>query len=117
MSVVRAINDQISIVRPATATQPAGVLLPIGFEAPACGLAFRDLTETTLQDIAPDVVVAPLIASDFDALDLLDVLSAMNYRGRVRIHAPKLPNRQIVLRELRSVALRGGMSLELMDVA
>ena len=37
------------------------------------------------------------------------------YRGVLRIMAPKLPNRQIVLRELRSHAVRQGLTLEMVE--
>lgn len=61
------------------------------------------------------LVVAPLFCPDFDALELIERLGLAGYRGIMRIVAPKLPNRQVVLRELRSHAARQGMQLELVE--
>ena len=115
MSVIHTLKDP-SRVR-ATDAPVDAVHLRIGFAAPAAGLAFADLSTATLALIAPEVILAPLISRDFDALDLLDRLCDLQYQGRVRFHASKLPNLQIVLRELRSVAQPNGMFIELLDVA
>lgn len=62
-----------------------------------------------------ELVVAPLFCDSFDALELIETLGSAGYRGVLRILAPKLPNRQIVLRELRSHAVRQGITLEMVD--
>lgn len=64
-----------------------------------------------------ELVVAPLFCDEFDALEIVEVLGALGYRGLVRIVSPKLPNRQIVLRELRAHAARQGITLELSEDA
>jgi len=62
-----------------------------------------------------ELVVAPLFCVEFDALEIIEVLGSSGYRGVLRIAAPKLPNRQIVLRELRSHAVRRGITLEMVE--
>jgi len=62
-----------------------------------------------------ELVVAPLFCNGFDALELIEVLGTAGFRGVLRIVAPKLPNRQIVLRELRAHAVKQGITLELVD--
>lgn len=62
-----------------------------------------------------ELVVAPLFCEEFDALEVIEALGSKGYRGKLRIVAPKLPNRQIVLRELRAHAVRQGITLELYD--
>ncbi len=62
------------------------------------------------------LVVAPLFGKNFDALEILEQLAAQGYRGVLRVIAPHLPNRQIVLRELRSHAARQGIMIELVDL-
>lgn len=62
-----------------------------------------------------ELVVAPLFSSDFDALELIDFIGSKGYRGSVRIVAPALPNRSIVLRELRTHAVRKGITIEMVD--
>jgi hypothetical protein len=62
-----------------------------------------------------ELIVVPLFCEDFDALEIIETLGAAGYRGQVRVMAPKLPNRQVVLRELRSHAVRQGITLEMME--
>lgn len=64
-----------------------------------------------------EMVVAPLFCDEFDALEIIETLGAAGYRGVLRIAAPKLPNRQIVLRELRTHAVRQGISLDMVEGA
>ncbi len=62
-----------------------------------------------------ELVVVPLFCAQFDALEIIETLGAAGYRGLLRVMTPRLPNRQIVLRELRSHAVRQGISLEMME--
>jgi hypothetical protein len=62
-----------------------------------------------------ELVVVPLFCARFDALEIIETLGAAGYRGQMRILTPKLPNRQIVLRELRSHAVRQGITLEMVE--
>jgi hypothetical protein len=62
-----------------------------------------------------ELVVVPLFCSDFDALEIIETLGSAGYRGQLRVVAPKLPNRQVVLRELRAHAVRQGITLEMME--
>jgi hypothetical protein len=62
-----------------------------------------------------ELVVVPLFCSTFDALEIMDGLGKQAYRGVLRIVAPRLPNRQVVLRELRAHAARHGVTLEMVD--
>jgi hypothetical protein len=64
-----------------------------------------------------ELVVAPLFCKSFDALEIIDRLGAQDYRKTLRVMAPKLPNRQVVLRELRSHAARQGITIELVEEA
>ena len=62
-----------------------------------------------------ELVVTPLFCKTFDALEIIEKLGAQDYRKMLRVVAPKLPNRQIVLRELRSHAARQGITIELIE--
>lgn len=64
-----------------------------------------------------ELVVVPLFCNQFDALEIIEILGAAGYRGQLRVMTPKLPNRQIVLRELRAHAVRQGITLEMMEQA
>lgn len=62
-----------------------------------------------------ELVVAPLFCNDFDALEIMEGLGARGYRGLIRVVTPKLPNQQVVLRELRAHAVRQGITLEMIE--
>jgi hypothetical protein len=81
----------------------------------AASIRFDALVDYLAFATGLELVVAPLFCADFDALELIEVLGGQGYRGTLRIVAPKLPNRQIVLRELRSHAVKQGISLEMVE--
>jgi hypothetical protein len=62
-----------------------------------------------------ELVVVPLFCKGFDALEIIERLGANDYRKTLRVMAPKLPNRQVVLRELRSHAAKKGITIELVE--
>ena len=64
--------------------------------------AFPTLNAALLDRLAPDCVIFPLIASSFDALQVIERLAEMGYRGQACVMAPHLPNRRMVEAELRS---------------
>ncbi len=62
------------------------------------------------------LLITPLFGPGFDAIELLEQLAETPFCGCVRVEAPKLPNRRLVLRELRSVADRCGITVELIEL-
>jgi hypothetical protein len=62
-----------------------------------------------------EMAVAPLFCKSFDALEIIEKLGSNGFRKTLRVMAPKLPNRQIVLRELRSHAAKQGITIELVE--
>jgi hypothetical protein len=83
----------------------------------AASIGFAQIDAYLPLPLALELVVAPLFCTEFDALELIETLGAASYRGLLRIVAPKLPNRQIVLRELRSHAVRQGLTIEMIERA
>lgn len=81
----------------------------------AVSISYDALPEYLPLPAGLELVVAPLFCDSFDALEMIEVLGKQGYRGLLRIAAPKLPNRAIVLRELRTHAARQGMTLELVE--
>jgi hypothetical protein len=80
----------------------------------------RSITHEELAGLLPlpasvELVVVPLFCQQFDALEIIETLGASGYRGQLRVMTPNLPNRQIVLRELRSHAVRQGITLEMLE--
>jgi hypothetical protein len=66
-----------------------------------------------LSQVLPDIVVFPLMSVQSDAVADLHLLNALGFRGRCIVLAPALPNRKMVLAELRREAY--GMSVFLLD--
>jgi|GEM_PF-1260109 len=95
---------------------PAALVAGEGF-APdeAASIDYRSLATAAALPAGVELVIGPLFCTDFDALELIETLGALGYRADVRIVAPKLPSRQMVLRELRAHAARQGMSLKLVE--
>jgi hypothetical protein len=93
--------------------------LPEGFEAAdeAAFSRFSDLPSVLPLDGSVELVISPLFCADFDVLELLEQLGRSGFRGSLRVLAPKLPNRQVVLRELRSHATRLGIKIEITETA
>ena len=81
----------------------------------AASISLADLAAQLPLPASLELVVAPLFCADFDALEIIETLGTAGYRGTLRIMTPKLPNRQIVLRELRSHAVRQGLTLEMLE--
>ena len=81
----------------------------------AASISYDALPDHTPLSPSLELVVAPLFCGEFDALEMIEALGSRGYRGLLRVVAPKLPNRQIVLRELRSHAVRQGITLEMVE--
>jgi len=62
---------------------------------------FSAIDDKLLRDVAPDVVLSPLLSHGFDALDLAMLLEAYRYQGRYRVLAPPLPNPSLIIDEVR----------------
>lgn len=78
-------------------------------------IEFSELPAKGPLPLGLELVVAPLFRNDFDALELIEALGQLDFRGTLQIIAPRLPNRNIVLRELRSHAVRKGITAELTE--
>jgi len=72
-----------------------------------------DLDAALLAELSPDTVIGPLIGRDCDALMLIAQLRALDFRGRIVILSPILPNSTMVERELRVAA--GSISIALVE--
>lgn len=81
----------------------------------ALSITHDQLATLTPLPASLELVVVPLFCNQFDALEIIETLGTAGYRGQLRVMTPKLPNRQIVLRELRSHAVRQGITLEMME--
>lgn len=76
---------------------------------------FEHLDAALLTRYAPDAILAPLIAAQFDILDLVSALDRTGFRGPVVIQTRPLPRADLVLGEIR--ALFPAQCLSLLETA
>ena len=62
---------------------------------------FVDVPARLQQPLAPEVVLSPLFARGFDAMDLAEVLNDLAFAGEYRVFARALPRPQMILREVK----------------
>jgi len=63
--------------------------------------AFSELTAVLLAELQPDIILCPLLAENFDVLDIVAVLDFFEFPGRIRALAPPFPNPEIITREVK----------------
>jgi hypothetical protein len=79
-------------------------------------LSYSQIDAKALGALLPELVILPLFGKGFDAIEALQHLERLGYRGIVIVRGPVLPNRAIVERELAimvpnlTVRLTGPMS-------
>lgn len=95
---------------------------PTTFETPA--VSFPVLVETMRSEdlfalgdglAEVDLLVIPLTGVGFDAVELIERLGTTVFMGRIRVVSDRLPDRNLVLGELRDVAEPLGLTVELRD--
>lgn len=64
-------------------------------------VGFDELTQDRLLELAPDVVLSPMVTRQFDCLELAHRLHAFGFQGRYRAIAPDLPRPELVRNEVR----------------
>ena len=77
-------------------------------------ILFSALEQKLVSSISPSKVVVPLMTRAFDAADVIERLDVCGYQGTVWVLAPKLPNRRMVERELKSMA--SGIMVEVIEL-
>lgn len=69
-----------------------------------CFVTLDELSAALLLDQAPEIVLSPLVADGFDALDVAARLHELGFTGRYRVLAQGLPHVAIVSVEVAHVA-------------
>ena len=77
-------------------------------------IQFSALERKLVSSVAPSKVVMPLMARGFDAAEAIEQLEICGYQGMVWVLSPKLPNRRMVERELRSMV--PGIQVEVIEL-
>jgi hypothetical protein len=75
---------------------------------------FRDLGPDLIARTLPDCIVSPLIAAEFDAVELAQRICEYGYRGRLLVCARDMPNDRIIRAELNGAC--AGLDIDLLDL-
>jgi hypothetical protein len=78
-------------------------------------IGFTELSAEKLHQLAPEIVVCPLVSADFDAVIVLERLKSLGFAGQCLVLSAKLPQQALVLAELRRIA--GPIVVRLIDSA
>lgn len=65
--------------------------------------SFEDLSRELLARVRPRLVLSPLLARDFDCIDLAQMLFALGYAGQYRVVSSDIPDPRIVTAEIRTL--------------
>ena len=65
---------------------------------------FEDVTPEKVADIAPRVVLSPLLCRNFDALEIARRLNDMGYTGQYTVVVKDIPNPSVIEHDVRQVA-------------
>ncbi|TDQ57108.1 hypothetical protein [Phaeovulum veldkampii] len=74
----------------------------------------RELDGALLDRVQPDVALCPLMVAGFDALDLAERLVSLGYRGALRATTQPVPDRNLILREIRAIC--PGLDFDLIEL-
>lgn len=91
-----------------------GFIAALPVHVTAVPILFSALEQKLVSSVSPTKVVVPLMARGFDAADVVEQLAACGFQGAVWVLAPKLPNRRMVERELKSLAT--GIQIEVIEL-
>lgn len=74
----------------------------------------KSLTAEVVQDMEPEIILSPLVADDFDAVDVAAKLIELQYNGKYRAISDDLPDADLIRSEIRSFAPQLDFDLLLM---
>ena len=74
---------------------------------------FAQINEIARDFSQIDQVIAPLFGKGFDGFELITVLAEAGFRGRLSLLGATVPNRGMVLRELRALAEPKGIEVHI----
>ena len=69
-------------------------------------LSFHDINEATLGELSPSIVYSPVLARDFDCIELAVLLHNIGFSGTYRAIGEGLPKPQLIEREVLQICPR-----------
>ena len=65
--------------------------------------SFEDVNEELIARLCPTVILSPVLARNFDCIDLAQVLCRLDFRGRYRAMAEALPDPALIQQEIATM--------------
>ena len=69
-------------------------------------VSFQDITDITLDHLAPSIIYSPVLAQRFDCIELAVLLHNLGFKGEYRAVARDLPKPDLIVREVRQICPR-----------
>ncbi|WP_159086926.1 hypothetical protein [Loktanella sp. Alg231-35] len=67
-------------------------------------LNFGELSAEALKAHTPDIILSPLVGDDFDVIEIAQQLATLAFSGRYRAIAERLPNAEMIRKEVSEQA-------------
>ena len=67
-------------------------------------IARSDLTQVVLDEINPTIILSPLVADSFDALEVAATLAELAYQGKYRVLSGPAANAAMIKAEVQAIA-------------
>ncbi|WP_341366074.1 hypothetical protein [Yoonia sp. BS5-3] len=64
----------------------------------------KSLTAEVVDQVDPDIILSPLVADDFDAVDVAAKLRDLQFDGKYRAISDVLPDADLIRKEIRAFA-------------
>jgi hypothetical protein len=77
-------------------------------------IPFRALTKPLLSETKATIILGALWSPELDAMAISERLGELDYRGKLMLLGPVLPNPSLVAREIRSASGSKEITVELM---
>lgn len=77
--------------------------------------SFADLSRELLDRVKPRLVLSPLLARDFDCIDLAQMLFTLGFAGQYRVVSSDLPDPRVVVAEIRGLC--PGLDFGIVDLS
>ncbi|MEO9824427.1 MAG: hypothetical protein ABJF50_08435 [Paracoccaceae bacterium] len=63
-------------------------------------ITFKEVTEATLEQYKPELIISPVLALEFDCIELTLLLRNLGYKGEYRAVAQDMPKPALIEREV-----------------
>ena len=76
-------------------------------------MEFHQITEDVIRQVGPETVMSPVLARDFDCIELATHLHNLGFEGNYHAVAKNLPKPKLIEREVAQLCPRLNFKIEL----